>query len=62
MKVIAQSLLSHKSVLPSSSFRRVLLRKLTHLLNRTDKMGIFKSMFNVGWTLLTLLRLETHYA
>ena len=25
-------------------------------------MGIFKSMFNVGWTLLTLLRLETHYA
>ena len=26
----------------------VLLRKLTNLLNRTDKMGIFKSMFDVG--------------
>ena len=61
MKVIAQSLLSHKAFCrpPLSA---VLLRKLTHLLNRTDKMGIFKSMFNVGWTLLTLLRLETHYA
>ena len=25
-------------------------------------MGIFKSMFDVGWTLVTPLRLETHYA